>query len=345
MMRIALAACLLVALPPVVRAGAQEDWAYILTLDSGPKKKPGSREEAMLLARTHIQLQRKVLEQFLARHPSDERIFDVRLRLAAILAAEGKINKSPSQVDQAAILLGELEKTPGIPREKLADAGFRRASLLMQSQIGSTDRMRDSVLATVKAFLAKYPADRRGPRLLVEAATICDEVPNLKRDLLNEALTLTTEEALKQRIADDFKRLDLLGKPLRLTLSSVQAGPVDLAALRGDVVVVVFWSAESPHSLLWLRDFRTSWERMSKDNLRVVTISLDENRRTLDERLRDLPASWPTHFDGKGWNSPLARSLGINALPTVWIIDKKGVLRTLNARDSYETWIRQLLRE
>ena len=344
-MRIALAAFLLFALPPVARAGVQEDWADILALDSGPKKKPGSREEAVLLARTHIQLQRKVLEQFLARHPSDERLFDARMRLAAILAAEGKMNKSPSQVDEAAILLGELEKTPGIPREKLADAGFRRASLLMQSQIGSTDRMRESVLATVKAFLAKYPGDRRGPRLLVDAATICDDVPNLKRDLLNEALTLTTEEALKQRIADDFKRLDLLGKPLTLTLSSVQAGPVDLAALRGHVVVLIFWSAESPHSLLWLRDFRASWERMSKDSLRVVTISLDENRRALDERLRDLPASWPTHFDGKGWNSPLARSLGINALPTVWIIDKKGVLRTINARDSYETWIRQLLRE
>jgi len=345
MRRTVLAALLLFALPHLARAGAQEDWAYILTLDAGPKKKPGSREEAVVLARNHIELQRKVLEQFLARYPADERIFDTKLRLAAILAAEGKMNKSPSQVDEAAILLGELEKTPGIPREKLADAGFRRASLLMQSQIGSTDRMRDSVLSAVRAFLAKYPGDRRGPRLLVEAATICDDVPNLKRDLLNEALTLTTEESLKRRIADDLKRLDMLGKPLTLTLSSVQAGPVDLASLRGNVVVLVFWSAESPHSLLWLRDFRASWEKLSKDQLRVVTISLDEDRRALDERLRDLPDSWPTHFDGKGWNDPLARSLGINALPTVWIIDKKGVLRTLNARESYDTWIRQLLRE
>ncbi|MFZ4683037.1 MAG: hypothetical protein ACOYMS_11075, partial [Terrimicrobiaceae bacterium] len=218
MRRTALVALLLFALPHLALAGAQEDWAYILTLDAGPKKKPGSREEAVVLARNHIELQRKVLEQFLARYPADERIFDTKLRLAAILAAEGKMNKSPSQVDEAAILLGELEKTPGIPREKLADAGFRRASLLMQSQIGSTDRMRDSVLSAVRAFLAKYPGDRRGPRLLVEAATICDDVPNLKRDLLNEALTLTAEESLKRRIADDLKRLDLLGKPLTLTL-------------------------------------------------------------------------------------------------------------------------------
>jgi len=88
-----------------------------------------------------------------------------------------------------------------------------------------------------------------------------------------------------------------------------------------------------------------AWEKLPKDQLRVVTISLDQSRRELDERLRDLPPSWPTHFDGKGWSGPVARSLGINALPTVWILDKKGVLRTLNARESYSTWIQQLLRE
>ncbi len=340
-----LAVLLLAAVSNDARAGAAEDWAAILALDSGPKKKPSSREEAVQLARSHFQLQRRTLEEFLAKYPGDPRTFDTRLRLAAILAAVGKMNKSPSQVDEAAILLGELEKTPGIPREKLADAGFQRASLLMQSQIGSTDRMRDSVISTVKAFLAKYPGDRRGPRLLVEAATICDDVPNQKRDLLDEALALTTEEALKRRIADDFKRLDLMGKPLNLTLSPIQGGPLELATLRGHVVVVIFWSAESPHSLLWLRDFRASWEKLAQDNLRVVTISLDQDRAALAERLRDLPASWPTHFDGKGWKSPLARSLGINALPSVWILDKKGLLRTLNARDSYETWIRQLRRE
>ena len=329
----------------LAQASVQEDWAYILTLDAGPKKKPTSREEAVLLARNHFILQRKALNQFLARYPQDPHAFDAKLRLAAILAAEGKMNKSPSQVDEALLILGELEKTPGISREKLADAGFQRTSLMMQNQIGSFDRMRDTVVSAARNFTAKYPGDRRGPRLLVEAATICDDSPNQKRDLLEEAQRLTTEEPLKLRIADDFKRLDRLGRPLDLKLSSVQAGPIDTAALRGNVVVIVFWSAESPHSLLWMRDFRMAWEKLPKDQLRVVTISLDQSRRELDERLRDLPPSWPTHFDGKGWSGPVARSLGINALPTVWILDKKGVLRTLNARESYSTWIQQLLRE
>lgn len=337
--------CLLAVFCLPVQAGPDEDWTYIISLDAGPKKKPGSRDEALQLARNHLILQRKNLEQFLSRYPKDERVFDARLRLAAILAAEGKMNNVPSQVDEALRVLGELEKTPGIPNEKLADAGFQRASLLMQNQIGKTDRMREAVISAARGFTTRYPGDRRGPRLLVEAATICDDTPNLKRTLLEEALAQTREDSLKARISDDFKKLDALGKPLELKISALQGGTIDLASLRGRVVVLIFWSADSPHSLLWLRSFRQAWEELPRDQVRVVTVSLDESRKTLDERVKDLPPSWPTHFDGKGWESPLARSLGINALPTVWILDKKGVVRTLNARESYLTWIRQLLRE
>lgn len=329
---------------PSTFAGVEEDWAAIVAMDAGPPKKPTTRDEARLFARTHFQRHRLAVEKFIAEYPSDPRVFDARLRRAALLAAEGKMDENPKKVDEAFALLTELENSPGIPREKLATAGFQRISLYLQSQKDSTDRMREAVVDSAKGFVAKYPGDRRGPRLLVEVATICDDAPNLKRQLLNDALRLTSEEPLKQRITDDLKRLDLLGRPFDRRLTTTRGTTLDLASLRGHVVVIIFWSADSPHSLLWLRNFRAAWEKLPKENLRIVTISLDTDSRLLAEKLAELPASWATHFDGKGWESPLARSLGINALPTVWILDKKGVLQTLNAQAGYETWIRQFLR-
>jgi cytochrome c biogenesis protein CcmG/thiol:disulfide interchange protein DsbE len=338
--------CLLLLLPlPRLSAGVTDDWRHVISLDAGPKKKPTTRDEAALLARNHLLTQRKAIEQFLVRYPRDSHAFDATLKLAGILAAEGKIANDQGEVDDALRLLGELEKTPGVPRERLADAGFARASLMMQNQAGNTQRTRESIILSARNFTAKYPGDRRGPRLLVEAATVCDDVPNDKRDLLEEALRLTDEEPLKRRIADDLRRLDLLGRPLDLKMTALGGSEIDLAKLRGNVVVLIFWSVDSPHSLLWLRDFRSSWETLPSDQIRVVTVSLDENLKALSSRLRVLRADWPTHFDGMGWHSPIARSLGINALPAVWILDKKGTLRTINARSSYETWIRQLLRE
>jgi hypothetical protein len=83
-----------------------------------------------------------------------------------------------------------------------------------------------------------------------------------------------------------------------------------------------------------LQDFRTAWKNF-KDQIRVVTVSLDESKKTLDSRLRELHANWP-HISMAGMAKP-RRSLGINALPSVWILDKRGILRTINARSTYET--------
>ena len=33
---------------------------------------------------------------------------------------------------------------------------------------------------------------------------------------------------------------------------------------------------------------------------------------------------------GKGWDSPFARACGVNAVPTVWLVDSKGRLLSLN---------------
>lgn len=333
-------------IPLCARAGVEEDWAAIVALDSGPVKKPSSREEAQLLARTHFAKHQALIEKFLANYPGDPRAFDARLRLAAILAARGKMDNVQKEVDEAMRMLAALEKTPGLPAEKRADAGFRRVSLFMQSMIGRESEMRGSIIDSAKNFVAKYPADRRGPRLLAEVATICDNDPALKRDLLNEAKSLSKEEALNHRIADDLVRLNLLDKPFHLKFPTVQGGTFDTSAQKGNVVALVFWSAESPHSLMWMQSFRRTVDQLPKTNLRIATVSLDTNKSELARRMKEFQMeSWPTNYDGRGWDSSVARPLGINALPTVFILDKEGILRAINARDNHDLWIRKLLRE
>ena len=58
-----------------------------------------------------------------------------------------------------------------------------------------------------------------------------------------------------------------------------------------------------------------------------------------------MNVTWPVIFDGKGWESPLIRELGINELPTVWLLDAKGRLRSLNALEGTAAQVRQLLKE
>lgn len=316
-----------------------------MALDAGPKRKPATREEAQLIARSYLLIQKKALDEFLAKYPRDAHAFEAKLRLAAIAATLGEISGDDKQVAEALRTLTELEATPGIPADKLSNASFQRVSLIMQSQKGTPEQIREVIVAEARKFTAKYPGDKRGPRLLVEAATICDDVPSEKRNLLDEASRLTTEEGLKHRIADDLTRLDLMAKPLNLKATAINGSEIDLPKLRGSVVVIIFWAADSPHSLLWLRDFRAAWETLPKDGVTVITINLDKERKALNERLKDLPSNWLTYFDSKGWEGPIPRGWGINSLPTVWILDKKGMIRALNARASYDGLIRQLVKE
>jgi peroxiredoxin len=341
----ALAALLIAIATWTARADADGDWAKVIKFDAGPSATPTSHEEAVRIAHEFFGRQQAALRAFVAAYPSDPRVLDAKLRLISIQAAEGEMDQQPEQVRQALLAFMTLERSPSTPPSRLPDVAFRRISLEMQTVQGTKDQIRDAVVTAARNYAIHFPEDKRAPRLLVEAATECDDTPDTMRDLLMTARSLSKEPALDERIADDLRRLNMLGTPVTAKFSTIQGDAIDLAALRGNVVVLIFWAAESPPSLIWLQRFCKDISHIPQDQLKIVTVSLDESRKDVDEAVQMLDLTWPINFDGKGWENAVARPLGINALPTVWILDKRGVLRTLNARDSYNYWIQRLERE
>ena len=325
-------------------ASSDSEWNAIVEMDRGPKKKPTTRDDAQIIARAHLSKQKNLIEEFLIKYPTDAHTFDAKLRQASILAAQGNMDATNRPVTEALAIFTKLENDPDAPAAKRADAGFRRISLYLQTLRGKEIEMRGNILDEARTFVGRYPGDVRGPRLLVEVATICDGDPPLKRQLLEQARGLSKEEALNLRIADDLGRLGLLNKPLSLKFATIQGGTFDTAAHRGDVVIVLFWSAESPHCLFWLKNFRRNVALLPKANLQIATISLDSKRDAVVKRMTEFDMDpWPTSYEGKGWESAIARPLGINSLPTVFILDKSGILRALNAQDNYTLWVQKLL--
>lgn len=341
----ALAALLVAATTWSAHADANSDWANVLKFDAGPSATPTSHEEAVRIAHEFFGRQQAALRSFIAAYPSDPHVLDAKLRLISIQAAEGEMDQQPEQVRQALLAFMALERSPNTPPSRLPDVAFRRISLEMQTFQGTKEQIRDAVVTAARNYAIRFPDDKRAPRLLVEAATECDDTPDTMRDLLTTARSLSKEAALDDRIADDMRRLNTLGTPVNAKFSTIQGGTIDLAALRGNVVVLIFWAAESPPSLIWLQRFCKDISHIPQEQLKIVMVSLDESRKDVDEAVQLLNLTWPINFDGKGWENAVARPLGINALPTVWILDKRGVLRTLNARDSYDYWIQRLERE
>ena len=55
--------------------------------------------------------------------------------------------------------------------------------------------------------------------------------------------------------------------------------------------------------------------------------------------------TWPQYFDGKGWSNQFGVRFGIESIPTMWLVDKKGVLRHLDGRKELESKVEKLLAE
>jgi len=54
---------------------------------------------------------------------------------------------------------------------------------------------------------------------------------------------------------------------------------------------------------------------------------------------------WPQFFDGEGWRNQFGQQYGINSIPTMWLVDKQGNLREMNARDGFEAKVGKFLAE
>ncbi len=321
----------------------ETDWKAIVALDAGPQEQPQTAEAAHAMVLGHLAKQERTLRGFLAEHPKDARVFEARLRLARLLQIRGDFEESDKLRADGKKLLDELEKT-ATPEQRV-ELDFSKVSRLMRNLREVTPARRDGLLSAVRKFQTDHPGDRRIAALLAEVATLFDAQPKTKEELLAAAQPLATDDDLKGRIADDLKRVRLLGEEVTLAFTSAQGREIKLAELRGQPVLVVFFAAFSPPSLAAITSVQRAVAELSRGSVQVLGVNLDEKRETLDAVLKSRAVTWPVAFDGKGWESPLVRGLGINALPTVWLLDARGKLRSLNALQNTAVQIRQLSAE
>ena len=313
---------------------ADRAWQAVLEQAAGPGTQARDRDAAMAAASAHLDKQEKTLRDFVRSYPDDLHRYSARIRLAAVIASKGRLLGQAALNAEAAKWLTDLETDPATPSPVRADAGFARVSQGMEEMANRADVPgREGLAKEIRRFDADYPGDRRTAGLLTELATLYDEEPARKKAFLDEATSRTTDPALRQRIADDQRRLALLNRPLALRVASSDGGPpVDVSAHRGRAVVVLFWASWSLPSLHAMAQLQRGAAECVGKPVDFLTISLDEDRRALASTVEAAGLRWPVGCDGRGWSGEAVRALGVNALPTVWVLDRDGNLLSLNAR-------------
>lgn len=329
--RFYVAAVLLFAPVTRVRADADADWQQIEAMDvNAPAGQWKTREEARTGAIAYLGKQEQALRGFIANHPGDSHVPEAKLRLAHLLATLGDLEDEVRLRREADAVLDELEQEPGM-RDRRADVEFARLSIFMQRVDAATGTNRESLLERARAYVKEFPEDRRVAALLAEVASTFEDEPKTARALLEQARPKAKTAELQARIDDDLKRLSLLGKPLKMRWISVRGEQIDIEKFRGKVVLIYFfanWSPPSMYELDWVRQLAGA----SAELVQAVGICLDNDPVPVPSMLAERQIVWPVYCDGRGWQGDLVRSLGINALPVLWIVDREGILRSLDAK-------------
>jgi thiol-disulfide isomerase/thioredoxin len=165
------------------------------------------------------------------------------------------------------------------------------------------------------------------------------------RPYLQQIIKSDAPDDLKTAAQGQLRKLDTFGKPVDLQFTAVDGRKVNLAALKGKVVLLDFWATWCPPCVGEVPHVKEAYDDLHDKGFEIVGISLDEDKDKLLRFTADHKMEWPQYFDGLHWQNKYAQQFGIDSIPAMWLVDKKGVVRTMDAREDLSGEVKKLLAE
>ena len=128
---------------------------------------------------------------------------------------------------------------------------------------------------------------------------------------------------LAKKAAGAKRRLDSVGKTMRLKGLSIQGKAVDLASYRGKTVLIHYWATWCEPCKQDLEVLRQMQAKYGSRGFALVGVTLDSDRQTLIDYLAKNRLPWPQLHEEGGLESRLATEMGILTLPTMILVDGK----------------------
>jgi len=153
------------------------------------------------------------------------------------------------------------------------------------------------------------------------------------RLLQDKKYALLEREKRFYRIIEYIKVSIGLGYPAKnFTVKLLNGEDFTLASQRGKVVLIYFWAywcEPCKQEMPYLDKF---YQEYKDKGLEIVGISLDSSIKKAVKYIEQYKLQWKHSCSGKGWNDETVTLYGVNSLPSLWVVDKKGILRSFDVK-------------
>lgn len=283
-------------------------------------------------------------EDFVRLYPADSRRWDaevLRLRVTEQIEPQAghEMDWAAQQAGYAAVLAA-----PGAGREARLSAqiGALGARVIALKRDAPSSEL-SALAAEADALFSKNRNDTRLAALSLQLAVRIAPIEPARSEAMLERVTRSQDAALGGKAETMVHVVRSWREPLALKFKGVDGAPVDLAALRGKVVVLDFWATWCPPCRAEIPSVVATYRKLHERGFEIVGISLDDDKGKLLSYTKAQDMTWPQQYDGGGWNNAMARRFGIHSIPAMWLIDQKGRIVDIEARDNLGEKIERLL--
>jgi thiol-disulfide isomerase/thioredoxin len=283
----------------------------------------------------------KELNEFAAKYPQDARVAKGQLLAAQLSNLERKLKMpdapSAKSVDHQ---FDAISADASLPQMIRVQAALLAVNTMMEVVQGKDDPAAyEAIEQRIEAFQKQFGSVLLNGTMSGTNILRQEQVGLLKAsgdralyDALLAKLAVDSDPEIadlaKKAQAAEVAEAGFKSKPMDLTFTALDGSTVDLAKLRGKVVLIDFWATWCPPCRAEMPDVVATYEKYHAKGFDIIGVSFDQDKEVLQNYITDNHMTWPQYFDGKGWGNAINSRFGIQEIPAMWLVGKDGRLAT-----------------